>query len=298
MTAVALEKPRYAIKSPENLSLVSNGCAIIISRAWTGHGIMNIPPGPPALRGTFSTTNSRFILSLRPMLFCKHSDLHSIRSPGQWHFHTDFWNWTLPERRAWFNREVMVHYLPQEILPGDLIAGARFNVQTSACLTKKETRERDRQVYGSKGIRAAMLWFHNHGYGNAGATSGHLIPDYGRILRGGWKAIHAEIEEALAALPESERRGKKGGQLRAMLIAATMPRDLAAEYSKECIRQAQSEGDSGRRAELQQMAEILTRDPMGTSTEFLGGSPVLVDHAHVNHGGRKLPRSRCFIWSS
>jgi formate C-acetyltransferase len=180
----------------------------------------------------------------------------------------DFWKRSLPERRAWFNREVMVHYLPREILPGDLLAGARFNVQTSACLTNKETRERDRQVYGPKGARAAMLWFHNHGYGNAGATSGHLIPDYGRILREGWKAVYAELETALAALPESERRGKKGGQLRAMLIASTMPRDLAAEYSKECTRQAQSEGDSGRRAELQQMSDILMRVPWEPAQNF------------------------------
>ncbi len=133
----------------------------------------------------------------------------------------------------------MVHYLPREILPGDLLAGARFNVQTSACLTEKETRERDSLVYGPKGARAAMLWFHNHGYGNAGATSGHLIPDYGRIIREGWKAVHAELEACLCgACRHPNKRGKKGGQLRAMMTAATLPRDLAAEYSRECTRLA------------------------------------------------------------
>jgi hypothetical protein len=35
--------------------------------------------------------------------------------------HPDFWKWTLPERRAWFNREVMVRYLPKEVLPGGTI---------------------------------------------------------------------------------------------------------------------------------------------------------------------------------
>jgi hypothetical protein len=58
----------------------------------------------------------------------------------------DFWQWSLPERRAWFNKEVMVDYLPQEILPGDLIAGGRFNVMTSTCLTKKQTRNYLRKV--------------------------------------------------------------------------------------------------------------------------------------------------------
>src|SRR4030042_2108447 len=37
--------------------------------------------------------------------------------------HPDFWSWGLPERRAWFTKEVMVNYLPHEVLPGDLIAG-------------------------------------------------------------------------------------------------------------------------------------------------------------------------------
>ena len=106
----------------------------------------------------------------------------------------------------------MVNYLPREILPGDLLAGARFNIQTSACLTEKETRQRDRLVYGPKGARAAMLWFHNHGYGNAGATSGHLIPDYGRIIREGWKAVHAELEAGLrGAVASRPARAKRAG---------------------------------------------------------------------------------------
>lgn len=34
----------------------------------------------------------------------------------------------------------MVYYLPHEILPGDLIAGVRFNMQTSTCLNKAEAK--------------------------------------------------------------------------------------------------------------------------------------------------------------
>jgi trans-4-hydroxy-L-proline dehydratase len=171
----------------------------------------------------------------------------------------DFWKWSLPERRAWFNKEVMVRYLPKEILPGDLLAGARFNVETSACLTKKETQEHDRLVLGPQGSRAATLWFHNHGYGNTGATSGHLIPDYGRVIREGWKAIYAELEAGYAALPETEKTGRRGGQLRAMMTAAIMPRDLAAEYACEGERLAAAEGNPDRRDELLQMAKNLGR---------------------------------------
>ena len=36
--------------------------------------------------------------------------------------HPDFWKWTRVERRAWFVREAIVNYVPQEILPGDLLS--------------------------------------------------------------------------------------------------------------------------------------------------------------------------------
>ena len=88
-----------------------------------------------------------------------------------------FFKQCLPLRRAWFIKEVMVNHLPHEILPGDLIAGGRFNILASQCLTKREAKEREAMVEGPKGSRLSAKWFHDHGYGNSGATSGHLIPD-------------------------------------------------------------------------------------------------------------------------
>jgi len=172
-----------------------------------------------------------------------------------------FWEWSLPERQAWFVREVMVYYLPHEVLPGDLIAGGRFNIQTSKCFTQKETKEYSRAIYGKKGARAAELWFHNHGYGNVGATSGHLIPDYPRILREGWKSVHEELNRRLSSLSQREYGGEKGQQIKAMLVAATMARDVAFEYSKVCAQLAEKETDSTRKNELVKMAEILRRVP-------------------------------------
>ncbi len=185
--------------------------------------------------------------------------------------HPDFWNWTLPERRAWFNREVMVRYLPKEILPGDLIAGARFNVMTSTCLTKEEARKYKALVEGPNGAREATFWFHNHGFGNTGATSGHVIPDYRRVLREGWESIHDEIKKACSALTEAEKRGAKGGQLRAMLTASTMARDLADEYAKECGRLADAEPDTARKKELIAMAENLAHVPWKPARTFWEG---------------------------
>ncbi len=109
----------------------------------------------------------------------------------------DFGKWSLAERRAWFLREVMVRYLPQEILPGDLIAGGRFNVVTSACMSEKEAQAIE--AGGRPKARGlAMKWFHDHGYGNAGATSGHLIPDYPRVLQ---RRLAGDPRRPGAALP-------------------------------------------------------------------------------------------------
>ena len=179
-----------------------------------------------------------------------------------------FWEWSLPERQAWFIREVMVYYLPHEVLPGDLIAGGRFNVQTSRCFTEKEAKEYSKTIYGKKGARAAELWFHNHGYGNAGATSGHLVADYPRILREGWKSVHEELSRRLSSLSQREYDGKKGHQIKAMLVAATMARDVAFEYSKVCAQLAENEADNARKSELLQMAEMLRRVPWEPAQNF------------------------------
>ena len=182
--------------------------------------------------------------------------------------HADFWKWSLPERRAWLIRKVMVDHVPQEILPGDLLAGARFNILASRCWTKREARRRDRLVYGLNGARAAVKWFHDHGYGNAGATSGHLIPDHQRALTIGWKGIHEDLERRYAALSEKEKRGPRGGQLRAMMTAATMPRDVAARYAALCRTLAAEERDVARAQELAHMARNLDRVPWEPAATF------------------------------
>ena len=172
--------------------------------------------------------------------------------------HTDFWKWSLPERRAWFVREVMVNHLPQELLPGDLIAGGRFNIMSSTCMNEKEAAAYLKQM---DSIRNDLLWFHNHGYGNVGATSGHLIPDYARVLEVGWQGIHDDLKEKYEALSDEDKNSEKGAQLRAMLTAATMPRELAARYSQLCQQLVEDEDDPVRREELEQMSEMLQRVP-------------------------------------
>jgi formate C-acetyltransferase len=179
-----------------------------------------------------------------------------------------FWNWSLAERRAWFVKEVMVNYLPQEILPGDLLAGARFNIESSMCLNEKEAVARDALVYGKRGARARMKWFHDHGYGNAGATSGHLIPGYERVLKIGWKGVCADLVDKYGALTPGEQTSPIGRQLWAMRTSATMARDLAAKYAAVCRDLAARESGAARQRELAQMAANLDRTPWEPPTTF------------------------------
>jgi len=179
-----------------------------------------------------------------------------------------FWELGLPERRAWLVHHVMTERMPVELLPGDLIAGGRFNVLVSRGWTRAEARERDALVSGKGGARDALLWFHRHGYGNAGATSGHLIPDYERVLTQGWKGIHADLVQRYDALPTRDKVGPKGSQLRAMQLAATLARDLAARYAALCRELAAAEVDPVRRDELKHLAGVLDRVPWEPAHTF------------------------------
>lgn len=179
-----------------------------------------------------------------------------------------FWSWSIVERRAWFLKEVMVNYLPHEILPGDLLVGARFNVQTSACLTKSETLRHDKLILGKNGSRALMLWLHDHGFGNAGATSGHLIPDYASILQHGWKGISSKLENLYSDLSDQEKQGTKGSQLRAMITAAHIPKELAYAYAQTCQQLLLTEQDEERQDELKKMVGINQHVPWEPSSTF------------------------------
>ena len=260
--------PRYAVKEPHNLSPRIRRLRDFyfqgVQREWNNEYTawttgaawdfqypelsFHIVPETYAFLQTF---RSYFAQAARPVTL-----------------HPEFWRWSLPERRAWFVREVMVRHLPAEILPGDLLAGGRFNVMTSTCLTEREAREYTRQVGGKGGVREAMKWFHDHGYGNTGAVSGHLIPDYSTVLKIGWKGIYADLERHYAALPPKQQNSAAGAQLRAMMTAATLPRDLAVRYSDICFRLAAQEADPARQIELRKMGVILYRVPWEPAETF------------------------------
>lgn len=176
-----------------------------------------------------------------------------------------FWRMSIPERVAEFNRQAIVEHMPAEILPGDLLCGARFNLLTSMCLTKKEQRERDKLTAAAR--ESAFLLYHR-GYGNSGSTSGHLLPDYAYILQHGFEKKYEDVNALYNALPEGEKKRKKGAQLRAMMKACQTPKELAAKYASLCRGLAEKETDEMRRAELSQMAENMNQVPWRGARDF------------------------------
>ena len=180
----------------------------------------------------------------------------------------DFWSKSLPERRIEFFEEVMLEKIPQEIIGPELLAGARFNTQISKCLDEKEQK-----IYEKLNLKARHLVFkyHNHGFGNAGATAGHIIPDYEFIIKNGFKAIYNEAKEKYERLTQKEKNGSLGAELRAMIRACEIPKKLAKKYAEECRRLARESGDGVRIKELEQMAENLEIVPWEPAQTFWQG---------------------------
>ena len=181
----------------------------------------------------------------------------------------DFWKLSLPERRILFFEKVMLDYVPQEIISdNDLIAGGRFNTILSKCFTKKEAKK-----YWKKNIKARQRFFkyHQSGFGNCGATGGHLIPDHETVVKKGFKFIYEKAKKRYEELSEKEKKGPKGQELRAMMRAAEIPRKLAKKYAEECRRLKQHAKTQERIEELEQMAKNLERVPWEPAETFWQG---------------------------
>jgi pyruvate-formate lyase len=264
----ALLKPRYAIKQPKNLSpriqWLRDYYFQGVHRKWNNEFI-SWTTGTP---WDFQYNELTFYIVPETYFYLQTFRSSFKQTARKVELAPDFWSWSIPERRAWFVKEVMTRYLPTELLPGDLITGGRFNIMTSCCLDEAEAKEYDRMVTAKDGARPSMLWFHNHGFGNTGATSGHLVPDYKTVLEIGWRGIYADLEGRYQALSASEQKSPKGTQLRAMMMAATMAREVAVRYRRLCQELAAKEDNPARKTELEQMAENLGRVPWEPAHTF------------------------------
>jgi pyruvate-formate lyase len=268
MSVSTASKPLYQVKEPKGLSpriqWLRDYYFMGSKRAWNNE--FTAWTTGTTWDAVFDEMTFYIVPEVYPFMqtFCS----STLQAAKQVKLSDDFWSLSLPERKAWFIKEVMVNYVPQEILPGDLIAGGRFNLQTSLCLNKKQSRMRNDLLYGKNGARAQMKWFHDHGYGNSGATSGHIIPGYERALALGWKGIYEDITSRYEKLSKKEKKGPEGDQLRAMMTAATMPKELADRYALLCKNLADREEDPVRKKELELMGQNLKKVPWEPAETF------------------------------
>ena len=177
-----------------------------------------------------------------------------------------FWDLSLPERRSTFLQDVMLNYIPQEIISdNDLIAGGQFNTQLSKCLNKKQYKKFEKINLRN---RNAIFEYHKNGFGNLGATGGHLIADYKTVVEKGFKYLYKKAKTVYDNLSKQEKQGPKGQELRAMMISAELPRKLAKKYAEECRRLKNEAKSEERKAELEQMAKNLERVPWEPAQTF------------------------------
>jgi formate C-acetyltransferase len=173
-----------------------------------------------------------------------------------------FWDEPLVVRQALFFREVLRCHLPVRILEGELVVGSHFSTALSRCLTRSEARRRDRQE------RVFLKEWHglnDVGVGNCAAVPGHLIPDYPKALRLGWRGISAEAE---AVLGDPASRAEQRDQARAIVICATAVRLLMNRYASEAEHQAAEAKDPARRSELREVARIAGKVPWDPPESF------------------------------
>ncbi len=181
----------------------------------------------------------------------------------------DFWQYSLPERRALFLQKVMVDHMPQEIISKyDLLAGGRFNTQLSKCLDKKEAKRFEKENLRN---RNAVFQYHFDGFGNVGATGGHLIADYQLVVEKGFRHLYERGQIVYERLSKRQREGSKGQELRAMMISAETPRKLALKYAEECRRLTAITCTTKRKKELDQMARNLEVVPWEPAQTFWQG---------------------------
>jgi len=167
----------------------------------------------------------------------------------------DFWQEPLAVRQALFFREVVRSHLPVEILEGELIVGSHFSTALSRCLKKDEGRRRDRE---EQVFLKAWDKLNSVGVGNCGAVPGHLLPNYPKVLKIGWKGIR---DEAQVLFDDPVSTVEQKNMARAVIISAEATRDLADRYTVQAKRLAENETDPKRRDELQEIARICQKVP-------------------------------------
>ncbi len=196
------------------------------------------------------------------MLFLQGAKAYLLADATRVELPDGFWDEPLIVRRAIFFRRVVEEYLPVQILDGELIVGSHFCTALSRTLNRTEARQFARM---ERRFLKEVQRLDRLGVGNCGAIPGHLIPNYPRLLREGWRGVR-DRAEAVANDPASTPEQRS--LARAIVICADGVRAFAARYAAEARRLAGREPDPQRRAELEEIARICDRVPWEPARTF------------------------------
>jgi len=170
--------------------------------------------------------------------------------------------WKMPHilRVANFFKLVLSNYLPVQILEGELIVGAHFNAALSRVMSRREFKAWRRMV---KKWMKKIEFLNSHGMGNAGATPGHIIPNYEKAIREGLRGRVSYFEK-LKKDASSEHRDF----LDALIICCEGVRLLAERYSSQAKRMSEECESEERREELKEIARICSKVPWEPADTF------------------------------
>ncbi len=113
-----LEKPRYAIKQPKNLSpriqWLRDYYFQGVQRKWNNE-FTSWTTGTP---WDFQYNELTFYIVPETYFYLQTFRSSFRQTARTVALHPAFWEWSIAERRAWFVKEVMVRYLPQRAAAG------------------------------------------------------------------------------------------------------------------------------------------------------------------------------------
>jgi pyruvate-formate lyase len=228
--------------------------ALAAEKLWNPSS--ELPPRVQRLRDEYVDIEGRDYFRNEIMPFTTGTPWDTVWSPALWGVVVEtlplaarkvelpdgFWDRPQVVRVATFFHEVVSRYLPVQILDGELIVGAQFNTALSRAQNESEAKEwRKRTKKWMKGIEE----LNSHGMGNAGATPGHLIPDYPRALKMGLRGMVEYFKDLKAEAASEEHRQF----LDALIICCEGARELAERYAHEARRLAAESGDATRKSE-------------------------------------------------
>ncbi len=174
---------------------------------------------------------------------------------------SDFFDMSLPLRRAVFFHEAMTKYMPVEIIDGELIVGFNFNTALSKCLNKSEAKARKKETnkWFAEATRLTDL-----GVGTASSVPGHLIPNYAKVMRVGFEGLAKEYRELL----EQDLTPSHREFVESVVLSCETAREFAQRYSWKAEELARKEQEPRRREELLKIAEICSRVPWKPPSSF------------------------------